>query len=350
MTSEQYVMQRNARVDQRVGREFYQPPPPPRPPAPLSGTSRTDVQKLIRAAVTSILKRGIPPGVGLGGYNSQELEARLWEVANNEYMKWLTIPLLIGLVYGKRKINDKFHFFEGQEPHPILMWLCQYKFIRARFNYCGRDDMVALALSAGADVSLRVSNGCNALFFAVKYGSARTIELLLDAGVKVDERDVYGRTVWKNAVERPDLSIIRVLIDRCSDLIPVDKEVIYITIGSTSGDGTRIVYTLPDHMLSVYVGMFFFTAVNPNISWRVLGAPKPDDMATALVRVLQAGARFSPTNIAMPDIIQANPLAFVTHVDSPGFEYYTKEYNQAQLDTARYLADTVMAAGCRTRS
>ena len=67
-------------------------------PLPLSERLRADVQKLIKAAVTSILKRGIPPGVGLDGYNRQALEARLWEVANNERMTWLTIPLLIGLV------------------------------------------------------------------------------------------------------------------------------------------------------------------------------------------------------------------------------------------------------------
>ena len=325
-----YVMQHNANVDQA----------PPPPPVPLSGALRTDTLKLVRAAVTSILKRGIPPRVGLDGFNSQELETRLWEVANNEHMTWLTIPLLIGLVYGKRKINDKFHFFEEQEPHPILMWLCQYKFISAQFNYCGKDDMIALALSAGADVSLRVSNGCNALFFAVKYGSARTIELLLDAGVKVDERDVYGRTVWKNAVERPDLGIVTVLIDRCSNLIPVDKELIHVTIGSTEEDGTRLFYTLPDHMLSAY-GFFSFTPVNPNISWRVLGSPRPVDLATALVRILQAGARFSSMNIAMQDNIQAHPLAFVTHVDSPGFEYCTKKYTKAQLDIARYLRDVI---------
>lgn len=312
-------------------------------PLPLSERLRADVQKLIKAAVTSILKRGIPPGVGLDGYNRQALEARLWEVANNERMTWLTIPLLIGLVYGKRKINDKFHFIEGQEPHPILMWLCQYKFIRAQFNYCGGDDMIALALSAGADVSLRVSNGCNALFFAVKYGSARTIELLLDAGVDVHERDFNGMAVWKNAVERPDLGIIKVLIDRCNNLIPVDKEVIHITFGSTSGDATRMLYTLPDHMLSMYVGFFSFTDINPNISWRVLGAPRLVDMATALVRVLQAGAQFSSMRniIAMPDNIEAHPLAFVTHVDSPGFEYCTKNFTKAQLDIARYLRDMI---------
>jgi hypothetical protein len=43
----------------------------------------------------------------------------------------------------------------------------------------------------------------------------------------------------------------------------------------------------------------------------------------------------------MPDIIQANALAFVTHVASPGFKRYTKEYTKVQLDIARFLGDMV---------
>ena len=83
------------------------------------------------------------------------------------------------------------------------MWVCQYKFLGAQYVYCGGDDIVALVLAAAADVSLRISNGCNALFFAVKYTSAKCVEMLLDAGVKVDDRDFLGQTIWKNALERP---------------------------------------------------------------------------------------------------------------------------------------------------
>jgi len=327
----------NAKVTKNLGRtSSYQPPPPPPPPSPLSDTKKTAVQRAITVAVKCIMKRGIPSGVGLDGFNSQELESRLWEVSNNEYLyEWLIVPLLNGLVYGNPKINDKSHFIRGQEPHPIIMWLCQHRNLRAQFNYCGRDDMVALVLSAGADVSLRVSNGCNPLFFAVKYGSARTIELLLDAGVKVDERDVFGRTIWKNALERPDLRIIKLLIDRCSDLIPVHREVIPIGI---EGEKGAIDYTLPDNMLSMFVGFFS----NSNISWLLLGAPSADEMATALVRVLQAGARFSQANaMAFSKSTVSNPLAFVTHVDTPGSEYYTEEYTEPQLDTARSLRDVI---------
>ena len=309
---------------------------PPRQ-LPLSGTYATEIRKLVSTAAQEILKRGIPSDVGLDGLNAEELEARLWEVSNNEKLIWLTVPLLVGLVSGRPDIDEKIHFMEGQEPIPIIMWLCQYKYLKAQFNYHGGDDMVALALAAGADISVTVSNGCNALFFAVKYSSVRTVELLLDAEIKFDKRDCYGQTVWKNAVERPDLNIIKVLLERCNSVIPVAE--VKFKGGDPRG-GPIPIWTLPEMMIDTYAGILSVNTQSDTvpISWRLLGAPKVDDLATALVRVLHAGARFSPRTLKDVEG-RLDSLAFATHVDSPGLHY--QRHSETQLNIVRKLRDVV---------
>ncbi|KAL7442179.1 hypothetical protein ACHAXM_008641 [Skeletonema potamos] len=98
---------------------------------------------------------------------------------------------------------------------------------------------------------------------------------------------------------------------------------------------SAVPYTLPDNMLVTYIAMLTFTD-NPTtipISWQVVGAPKPEDLATVLVRVLQAGARFSPINWHSLD-----PLAIVTHIDTPSV---SSRYSEPQRYTARLLGDVV---------
>ena len=312
---------------------LYQPPPPPSPLRPLPEDMKTGVQQLVVQAANVIMQRGIPTGFELDGSESRQLVARLWEICNNSYMMWLTIPLLHGLINGETAINEKIHHTEGEEQQPILMWVCQYKFFR-RFNYCGADDMIELVLAAGADVNIRLTNGCNALFFAVKYSSAQAVEMLLDAGVKVDDTDSFGNTIWKNATERPELEIIKVLIDRCNKVIPVEKESFTI---QREGWSSTVSYTLPDYMLNVYAALIQFTD-NPTsipISWQAVGAPKMDDLVTTLVRILQAGARFSPINMAALNGI--DPLAAVIHVDSG----VLAEYSEPQQDMCRLLRDVI---------
>lgn len=336
ITRERMALEKNKHLHERAS--LYQPPPSPPPPIPLSGESRNQVLKLISKAVPRIVRRGVPPGVGLDGLTDKEIGLRLWQVSNNEDMEWLIGPLLVGLVNGGASMNAKTNMPFMQDPNPILMWLCQYRFYHAQFNYLGGDDMVALALAAGADVSMRASNGCNALFFAVKYTSAKTVEMLLDAGINVEDRDCYGQSIWKNATELPDLNIIKVLLDRCNSVLPVDTESITINMGRDN----PCVMTLADNMLSVYIALISFTdnTTRIPISWQVVGAPKVDDLATALVRVLQAGARFSPTNLADPESLNYDPLAIVSHVDTPELDL-TSMLTQPQMDTARVLRDVI---------
>ena len=42
------------------------------------------------------------------------------------------------------------------------------------------------------NVNDRLGNGTNALFFAVKYGAIRTVDLLLNAGIDIMAVDQFG--------------------------------------------------------------------------------------------------------------------------------------------------------------
>ncbi|KAL7541954.1 hypothetical protein ACHAXR_011382, partial [Thalassiosira sp. AJA248-18] len=305
-------------------------------PESIRRTART----LVRNAVIKILERGVPENSGLDGFGREELEARLFAVANNMHLTWLTAPFLDGLIKGGRAINQRVSMPQQQEgePHPILHWLCQYKLLQ-QFAYCGGDDMVALALKAGADVKAKVSNRTNALFFAVKYTSARCVEMLLDAGVNVKHKDIYGHTIWKNAVEWPNLEIIEVLNKRCNETIPVSEERFYT---SSTWDGIEYVveYYMPDQILSLYCGVVS-TSEDPdsNIarSWMILGDPTIEDLAVALVRLMQAGSRFSPYHALSSEHI--DPLSIVTHIDSPMVK--KESFDQFQYDTICYLRNVI---------
>ena len=66
LTRERMAMEENKHLLERAS--LYQPPPPPPPPVPLSRESKNQVFKLIPLAVQRIVRRGVPPGVGLDGF------------------------------------------------------------------------------------------------------------------------------------------------------------------------------------------------------------------------------------------------------------------------------------------
>ena len=104
-------------------------------------------------------------------------------------MLWLTEPLLYGLINCETAINEKVHFALGEEQQPILMWVCQFKFL-IRYNYCGTEDMIALALAAGADVNIQNKDGETALQLAFRKAHASVVKELLQAGA--DIREAHG--------------------------------------------------------------------------------------------------------------------------------------------------------------
>ena len=136
----------------------------------LVGEQRTYVLKKCTKAILKILERGVPLNCGLDGFGNVDLAELLWKVVNNQYMSWLTLPLLDGLIKGGSEMNNKV-CLQGVhgEPSPILYWLCQYKLLDKNFGYYGKDELVALAIKAGAEVNMKVSNKTTPIFLAVKY-------------------------------------------------------------------------------------------------------------------------------------------------------------------------------------
>jgi len=250
--------------------------------------------------------RGIPGNLGISG--PDDLKSRLKRaLADNEVMWWLSVPFLRGLAEGGDAINQKISIPYGNwhEPLPILHWLCQYKLLHAQGQYGGKDDMVGIALRVGARVNAKLANNCTALFFAVKYASPKTVELLLEAGADATVRDVYGHSCWKNAIEHPSPDTIKLLLNAG----PTAAQERINTHTESSG---IIQLTLPDLMLSAFVGQEISdidgSRNDDPVSWRILGQPKLDDYATSLLLLLRGGATFSSDSL---------PLASCYHAMSP---------------------------------
>ena len=316
----------------------------------LVGEQRTYVLTKCKKAILKMLERGIPLNCGLDGFGAEDLFGLLWKVVNNEYMLWLTLPLLTGLIKGGSEMNIKVAFRGVQgEPSPILFWLCQYKLLGTYLGYNGGYELVALALKAGADVNMEASNKTTPIFFAMKYASAKCVEILLDAGANIEQKDCYGQTIWKNAVERPDIEILELLIRRCNETIPISKQ--RLSVVNPNG---RLEYHLPDHMLSLY-GNMIKGSDNGEVyeiptSWRILGEPSIEDLAVALVRIMQAGGRFSPVNTKLQELLKTNdpfsalnadPLSQTTHIESYCSRAVDCKYDQFEYDVIHFLRDVI---------
>jgi ankyrin repeat protein len=107
----------------------------------------------------------------------------------------------------------------------------------AAFN--GDVELARLLLAQKVDINVKspdrdgtVRNGpvifgdLTALHFATGVASADIVKMLLDVGAMVDPRDARGATplVWAIATDRPDVRVIRLLLDKGADPSAVSKE------------------------------------------------------------------------------------------------------------------------------
>jgi hypothetical protein len=83
----------------------------------------------------------------------------------------LIVAVLIGLTNGPAYINRRIDLYGGEEPLPILHWVCQWKLLRANSHraFTAGDELVDMVVKAGADVNATIRNKTNAMFFAVKH-------------------------------------------------------------------------------------------------------------------------------------------------------------------------------------
>ena len=306
---------------------------PPSEPVPPTATNRSLVMVLIDEVIPVLFQRGIPMDpstlrllLASKGTNNEKdksarlaaavqvkpdeavLRRRLIQVLHQDSILWLSIPLLEGLLYGGDLINRRVFIPGSGEPFPLLHCLCQYKLLKKQFQYKGGNDLVALTLRAGALVNDRLGNGCTALFFAVKYGSEETVQLLVQAGADTAVTDIYGQTCWKNAVEYAIPSIIEALIR-----LGVS---VHENIETGREEGGREHKTLPDFMLNQFISTSSGSPSGDPFSWYLFGLPQFEDYATSMIRVLQAGASFSSIDMGLSVCVHASAQQVTRRMDS----------------------------------
>lgn len=255
------------------------PPPVPRCPAPppLSQADTRAINSFLSEDFLDvILSRGVD-----GHLNSKKaLHQYFAKLLSEPAYHAFTFPLLKGLYLGPPYIDGSVAVFAEDFPCPFLFWVCQWKQLRVKAFWTAESELVDMVLKAGANANQTLEgNKINPLFFAVKYGDLKTVDLLLKADCKIDHKDYFDRTCLLNALEHPQPPIIERLLEH----LPATE-----TVTLTTEDGSAMRFTMADVVVNS-------SWISTNISWAILGPPPPNCINEALFLVRQNGARFSPT-------------------------------------------------------
>ena len=200
-----------------------------------------------------------------------------------ERVQWLVVPLMQGLMQGHPYLDIRLQV-SGYEPTPVLMWVCQWKLLQPACGWKGGDEFVSMVLAAGVDINAVMPNKCNATFFAVKYGSPTTVDLLIKAGINIQQLDIFGRTCLWNALEYPSPEMLRCLLDH----LPVTE-----TFPVSTPDGAEYQISAADRILNL------FSSVTAPISWTYLGPPSLEDVAESSIILRQRGAHFTNNEVSL---------------------------------------------------
>jgi hypothetical protein len=171
----------------------------------------------------------------------------------------------------------------------LLIWICQWKLLQRMCEWKGGDELVSMVLAAGVKVNAVMPNKCNAAFFAVKYGSPTTLDLLIKAGINIHQLDKFGRTCLWNALERPSPAMIRCLLGH----LPA-TETFPTHVGSFEGAVYQI--SAADRCIDLFINVTLQEETGQRmgpISWQNLGPPSVEDVAESLILVRQRGAHFT---------------------------------------------------------
>lgn len=112
--------------------------------------------------------------------------------------------------------------------------------------------MVKTLLDAGADVNVGIEKGCSPLILAIFKGDTAIVELLLNAGARVDQTDMFGRSLMIIAQEAGvDNAIISLLVKHGLreevqppfDGMPVENEVSITELQDLCGEIKEVAIT-----------------------------------------------------------------------------------------------------------
>ena len=106
-------------------------------------------------------------------------------------------------------------------------------------------------------------DGQNALIFAARYGNFHLLELLVDAGTRIDEKDSYGQTALQWCAWKVHVDGMKVIIGDSEELIDGTigydrfKSLLWTTEGEVDIDPVLLLirkgadYKIRDHMEGV---------------------------------------------------------------------------------------------------
>jgi hypothetical protein len=212
-------------------------------------------------------------------------------LALTERTAWFIAALIKGLLECHSSINIRIGSTPSQpDPPTILVYVSQWKYLNRAFGWQGRDEIVSMVLATpGVNVNAVMENNCNAAFFAVKYGTPKTLDLLIKAGINMQQRDCFGRTVLYNALEYPNPEMLRRVLDH----VPATE--LFLCTYTNEG---QVQMSASDRILHLYRAI-----ENQNddgqryqgsISWINLGGPPSvQHVAESLILVRQRGASFT---------------------------------------------------------
>jgi len=90
-------------------------------------------------------------------------------------------------------------------------------------------EFFTLLIQSGAHVNARFENGMNALSFILSEAIASEInielfEMLIDAGINIDAKDMYGKTPLMYAAENDSCEVLSLLLQSGADVITRDND------------------------------------------------------------------------------------------------------------------------------
>jgi len=254
-------------------------------------------------------KKGIPHEYNQGNSLARRL-SDIFTFPAGRSPSWLCGPLFEGLLKGDDMLNIAVSPPRGSQGMPILAWLCQWMTLKELFHWKGADDIVSLALAAGADPNIRMKNGSTPLFFAVKYGCLNTVKLLVGSGADLTMKDRKGRSCLWNALERPQPDIIIFLLE----VLPPDEKYPY----SKRSRQKACHQTAIDYLFAAQLSLAFDADNNPEYpwSWQVLGQPSEESIADILIEFGRRGVSFTANDITV------SLLSFILRGDNPNRRRY----------------------------
>jgi hypothetical protein len=183
--------------------------------------------------------------------------------------------ILKGLLLGGQEINKTIDT-DGRNKVSILCFVCGWAQYKPELKWHGDDDMVDIVFATpGLRVNDVMPNGTNAIHHSVKYGTARTIRRLLEAGVNVHQKDEFGQTALKNAIEQCHPEIVSILLQHLppTEILPSNQGTLLL-----SAPDRIVLYQIEDP---------------PPISWLVIGRPSIDNVIECLYLLRIKGAKFT---------------------------------------------------------